>query len=64
MNKVNPIAMLLATKMMFDWLGETQAGARLESAIADVIKEGKVRTYDMGGDSSTLDIAHAVAAKL
>ena len=34
---------------------------RLESAIARVIAEGKVRTYDMGGETSTLDVANAVA---
>ncbi len=61
--KVNPIAMLLATKMMMEWLGEEDA-TRLEQAIAEVIKEGKVRTYDMGGNSSTLDMARAVAEKL
>ena len=49
---------------MLEWLGETDMAERLESAIADVIKEGKVRTYDMGGKSSSLDIANAVAGKL
>jgi len=34
---------------------------RLETAIARVITEGKVRTYDMGGNASTLDVAKAVA---
>jgi isocitrate/isopropylmalate dehydrogenase len=64
MNKVNPTAMLLATKMMLEWLGEKEKAARLEQAVAQVIKEGKVRTYDLGGESSTLDVAHAVAEKL
>lgn len=64
MHKVNPMAMLLATKMMFEYLGEQSTAERLESAIADVIAEGKVRTYDMGGSSSSLDVAQAVAAKL
>jgi 3-isopropylmalate dehydrogenase len=64
MYKVNPMAMLLATKMMFEWLGEEEAAQRLENAIAAVIREGQVRTYDMGGDASTLDVAHAVASKL
>jgi isocitrate/isopropylmalate dehydrogenase len=64
MYKVNPTAMLLAVKMMFDWLGEEEKSARLEKAVAEVIKEGKVRTYDLGGTSSTLDIAQAVAEKL
>ncbi len=59
--KVNPMAMLLSTRMMLDWLGETEMAAGLEGAIARVIAEGRVRTYDMGGDASTLDVAKAVA---
>lgn len=62
--KVNPMAMLLTTKMMLDWLGETQNAKALENAIAEVIKEGRVRTYDMGGSNTTLEVAQAVANKL
>jgi isocitrate/isopropylmalate dehydrogenase len=62
--KVNPIATILSAKMMLDWLGETEKGAAIESAIAKVIKEGKVRTYDMGGSSTTLEMGEAIAAKL
>ena len=62
--KVNPMAMLLTVKMMIEWLGETEMAATLEKAIADVIAEGKVCTYDMGGTSSTLDVARAVAERL
>jgi isocitrate/isopropylmalate dehydrogenase len=62
--KVNPIATILSAKMMLDWLGETEKGAAIEKAIAEVIKEGKVRTYDMGGSNSTLELAKAIAAKL
>jgi len=64
MYKVNPTAMLLATKMMLEWLGEEDRARRLEGAIAVVIKEGKVRTYDLKGNASTLDVAHAVAELL
>ena len=35
--------------------------ARIESAVAAVIKEGKVRTYDMGGSDTTLQMAEAIA---
>ncbi len=62
--KVNPIAMLITTKLMLDYLGENEKADRLMNAIAKVIEEGKVRTYDMGGNSSTLDMAHAVAENL
>ena len=64
MMKVNPIATILAAKMMLDWLGETALGARLEGAVAEVVREGKVRTYDMGGNSTTLEMAAAIAGKL
>ncbi|MEK7249858.1 MAG: isocitrate/isopropylmalate family dehydrogenase, partial [Bacteroidota bacterium] len=61
--KVNPIATILAAKMMLDWLGETEKAGRIERAVASVIKEGKVRTYDMGGTNSTLDMARAIASQ-
>lgn len=62
--KVNPIATILSAKMMLDWLGETDKAAAVERAVAEVIREGKVRTYDMGGSNSTLEMGEAVAARL
>lgn len=62
--KVNPMAMLLSVKLMLEWLGEEEKAIALENAIASVIEEGKVRTYDMGGNSSTLDVARAVAERI
>ncbi len=61
--KVNPIATIRAVRMMLDYLGEKEKAARLERAIEEVIAEGKVRTYDFGGDASTLDMAKAIAKK-
>jgi isocitrate/isopropylmalate dehydrogenase len=63
-SKVNPIATFLAARMMLEWLGETEKAQHLEDAIASVIREGKVRTYDLGGSSTTLDVGRAVADKL
>jgi len=63
-HKVNPMAMLLSTRMMFDYLGETEKAEALEAAIASVIREGKVRTYDVGGSNTSLEVAEAVATKL
>ncbi|MFH1845630.1 MAG: isocitrate/isopropylmalate dehydrogenase family protein [bacterium] len=63
MNKVNPIAMILSAKMMLDHLGEIDMAKKLDDAVAAVISEGAVRTYDMGGGSSTTDMAEAIAAK-
>lgn len=62
--KVNPIATILAAKMMLDWLGEREKARTLEQATAAVIMEGAVRTYDMGGAASTMQMAEAIAGKL
>lgn len=62
--KVNPMAMLLTAKMMLEWLEEVDSAATLEDAVMEVIAEGKVKTYDMGGSDTSLQVAEAVAAKL
>lgn len=62
--KVNPMAMLLTIKLMLDYLGERESAQRLENSIAQVIEEGKIKTYDLGGAASTLDVAREVAKKV
>ena len=62
--KVNPLATTLSAKMMLDWLGEAVKGRRVEAAVAKVVAEGKVRTYDMGGKATTLEMGEAVARAL
>ena len=62
--KVNPIASILAAKMMLDWLGESAIAEQIEGAVAAVIADGKVKTYDMGGEHTTLEMARAIADKL
>lgn len=46
-NKVNPTALILASVMLLRRLGEGAAAAKLESAVADVIAEGRFVTYDL-----------------
>lgn len=62
--KVNPIATILAAKMMLEWLNENDLANKIENAVAAVIKEGKIRTYDMGGNNKTLEMAEAIAEKI
>ncbi len=59
--KANPIATILAGRMMLDWLGEEERASRLEAAVAAVIRDGKVRTYDMGGDATTAEMGRTIA---
>lgn len=63
LQKANPIATILAAKMMLDWLEEKEKAKRLEHAVAAVIREGRVRTYDMGGNAKTMEMAKAIADK-
>lgn len=44
---VNPTAMILSACMMLDHIGETEKATKIRTAIAKVIEEGKVKTYDM-----------------
>ena len=44
---VNPIAMILSACLMLDYLEESEKAERIRSAIAAVVAEGRVRTYDM-----------------
>lgn len=46
-NKVNPTAMILSGKLMLEHLGESEAAARLEAAVAAVIAAGDRVTYDL-----------------
>jgi 3-isopropylmalate dehydrogenase len=72
---VNPIAMILSAAMMLDHLGETDKATKIRAAIAAVVAEGKVRTYDMmritggaksiaQGAFSTPQITDAILSKL
>jgi isocitrate/isopropylmalate dehydrogenase len=61
---VNPIGAILAAKMMLEWLGEKGAASQIHSAVSTVLKEGKIRTFDLGGDSTTEEMAEEIAKKI
>jgi tartrate dehydrogenase/decarboxylase/D-malate dehydrogenase len=61
---VNPLATILSAGMMLDHLEMTDAAREVETAVAAVLAEGKVRTPDLGGSSSTEEVATAVVERL
>ena len=72
---VNPIAMIASACMMLDYIGENEMAYTIRDAIAEVIAEGKIRTYDMmkmqgkpdvisKGAASTRQMADAIIQKL
>jgi isocitrate dehydrogenase (NAD+) len=57
----NPIAMILSAAMMLTHLGETAAASAVRTSVARVLAEGTVRTRDLGGSSTTVELAEAIA---
>ena len=69
-NKVNPIAMILSGVMMLRHIDEKAAADRLETAVAEIVADGKSVTYDLrpGRDAATAvgtsEMADAIIARL
>jgi len=72
---VNPVAMIESACMMLDYIGRKETAVRIRKAIAEVIIEGRVRTYDMmklkggpdvieKGAASTVEMTDAIIEKL
>ena len=72
---VNPIAMIESACMMLEYIGENDKALRIRNAIAKVVAEGKIRTYDMmkltgnqdvidKGAASTREMADAIIHEL
>jgi isocitrate/isopropylmalate dehydrogenase len=61
---VNPLAMILSASMMLDHLELAEEARAIERAVAAVLAEGTVRTADLGGSSTTSEVANAVIQKL
>lgn len=62
--KANPIAMMLSAIMMLRYLGENEAANKFDAAILKVLNEGKTLTRDLGGSSTTIEVAQAIKDSL
>jgi isocitrate dehydrogenase len=60
-NKVNPVATILSGAWMVEYLGEKQISKAIFQATEDVINEGKYVTYDLGGTTTTSQMADQIA---
>lgn len=72
---VNPVAMIESACMMLDYIDERETAGRIRKAVAGVISDGKVRTYDMmkltgrpevveNGAASTVEMTNAIISKI
>ncbi|MBT4888618.1 MAG: tartrate dehydrogenase [Rhodospirillales bacterium] len=57
----NPIGEIWSAGMMLDHLGESEAASAIETAIETVLRDSDVKTPDMGGEASTVELGDAIA---
>jgi 3-isopropylmalate dehydrogenase len=60
-NKVNPVATIWAGALLLDHLGQPKAADEVVKAIERNLFEGRVKTYDLGGSSSTSQVGDEIA---
>ena len=63
-NTINPVATILSGGMLLENIGEPVLGDLVERAVSEVMREGRVRTRDMGGTATTSQMGDAIAAKV
>jgi isocitrate dehydrogenase (NAD+) len=57
----NPLAMILSAAMLLEHLSEGAAAARVDAAVAELLREGRMLTPDLGGTAGTSEVAGAIA---
>lgn len=60
----NPMAEILSAVMMLRYIGEADPADRIETALAQVLKEKKAVTPDLGGSAGAREMTAAIIAKL
>ena len=63
-NIANPIATIWAGTLMLEELGEIKASQRILKAMENILREGKIKTPDMGGSSTTQEVGDSIADRV
>ena len=63
-NKANPIAMILSAVMMLRYLGENNAADKIDKSILKVLTDANTLTGDLGGSSTTTELANEIIKNL
>jgi isocitrate dehydrogenase (NAD+) len=64
LDKVNPVATVLAGAWLLDYLGEKESSKAIFDAAEKVISEGKCLTYDLGGSAKSSDMVDEIIRKI
>ena len=60
-NKVNPVATIWSGALLLEHLGQPQAASDIVNAIERNLREGRIKTYDLGGSSTTSEVGSEIA---
>jgi len=60
----NPTGLLLSACMMLEHIGDMETARRIKAAVDSVVREGSVRTADMGGSAGTEEFTRALVRAL
>ncbi|CAE7900184.1 IDH5, partial [Symbiodinium sp. KB8] len=60
----NPTALLLSGTMMLSHMGLQSHAKAIEEATLDVLREGSVRTRDLGGSATTKEYTKAICDRI
>jgi isocitrate dehydrogenase (NAD+) len=63
-DRANPLPLLLPALDLVEHLGKKEEAARIREAVAKVMVAGKVRTRDLGGDSTTKEMTEAIVEEM
>jgi isocitrate dehydrogenase (NAD+) len=63
-NLANPTALLLSGLLMLDHIGERARGERIRAALTRVLRDGRVRTRDLGGTATTTEFTDAICREI
>lgn len=63
-NKANPIATILSSALMLEYLGINKEAELLNNAVDEIIKDGNIKTPDLGGHHNTADMTNAILKKI
>jgi isocitrate dehydrogenase (NAD+) len=63
-NLANPTALLLSGLLMLDHIGERDAAQRIRTALTNVLRDGRIRTRDLGGTATTTEFTDAICKEV
>jgi isocitrate dehydrogenase (NAD+) len=63
-NLANPTALLLSGLLMLDHIGEREAAQRIHTALTNILRDGRIRTRDLGGTATTTEFTDAICKEV